>query len=200
MKTIQLAAITVAAGFAGSTETLNAQTTLWKVDAAHSQVKFSVTHMIISEVEGSFKKYEANISTEGDAFLNAHVEFTIDVNSISTDNEMRDNHLKGDDFFNTEKFPKIAFKATSLKKFDEKNYELKGTLTIRDITKNVTFKAVYGGTVKDPYGNTRVAFKVTGAINRFDYNLKWNMLIESGGAIVSDTVNFNAAIELIKQK
>ena len=195
MKTIQLTAIAVAAGVS----TTDAQTA-WKLDPMHSQVTFSVTHMVISEVAGNFKKFDAEISTKGEDYSDAAIAFNIDVNSINTNSDMRDNHLKSDDFFNSEKFPQIKFKASSMKKTAGNKYELKGMMTIRDITKPVVFDVVYGGTVVDPYGNTRSGFKVDGSINRFDYGLKWNSMIEAGGAVVGDIVSFSANLELTKVK
>ena len=200
MKPIKKAFLAVLILVMAAINITSAQPVSWKIDPYHSQVRFSVTHMVISEVEGSFKKYEGKITSEGNDFAKASVEFRIDVSSINTDNEMRDNHLKSDDFFNAAQYPFITFKSTSLKKLDEKNYELKGNFTIRDVTKPVTFKATYGGQVKDPYGNTKAAFNVTGHVSRLDYNLKWNALLESGGAVVSDQVNFNASVELTKEK
>lgn len=170
----------------------------WKADVAHSTVKFSVPHMMISETEGSFKVYDAEVSNTKDDFTDAKINFNIDVNSINTENEMRDNHLKADDFFNAAKYPKITFKGTSLKKVSGNNYVLEGDLTIRDVTKKVKLDVVYGGTLKDPYGNTKAGFKVTGVINRFDYGLKFNALTETGGAMVGKDVTITVKLELQK--
>jgi polyisoprenoid-binding protein YceI len=192
IKAILATALMLATGIA------SAQTE-WKVDASHSSVKFAVNHMVVSEVEGSFKKFDAVIKSEKEDFTNAQIEFLIDVNSIDTDNEMRDGHLKADDFFNAAKFPQIKFKAKSLKKISGNKYKLIGDMTIRDVTKPVELDVIYGGTIKDPYGNFRAGFKVTGAINRFDYGLKWNQMLEAGGAVVDEEVRFTANIELIRQ-
>ena len=178
---------------------LNAQTK-WTVDKAHSKVQFTVTHLIISEVTGQFKSFDGNIESSKDDFTDAKVDFTMDVNSISTDNDARDKHLKSDDFFNAEKFPKITFKGKSFKKVDVKNYKLVGDFTIRDITKEITLDVIYNGSIKDPWGNTKAGFKVKGEINRFDYNLKWNSLMEAGGAVVGKTVAMVIDLELQKSK
>jgi len=178
---------------------LNAQTK-WTIDKAHSKVQFTVTHLIISEVSGQFKSFDGNIESSKDDFTDAKIDFTMDVNSISTDNDARDKHLKSDDFFNAEKFPKITFKEKSLKKVDAKNYKLVGDFTIRDVTKEITLDVVYNGSIKDPWGNTKAGFKVKGEINRFDYNLKWNSLIEAGGAVVGKTVTMIIDLELQKSK
>src|ERR1019366_2104904 len=158
----------------------------WTFDNAHTAVKFGVTHLVISEVEGEFKKYSGKVVSKNDDFTDANVEFTIDVSSINTDNEMRDKHLKSDDFFNAEKFPNISFKSTSLKKVSGNKYLLEGDLTIRDVTKKVKLDVVYNGTVKDPYGNTKAGFKISGTINRFDYNLKWNTMADAGPVVGKD--------------
>jgi polyisoprenoid-binding protein YceI len=172
----------------------------WKVDNVHSSVRFSVSHLVISEVEGTFKVYDGTISNTKDDFSDAKIDFNIDVASINTENSMRDNHLKADDFFNTEKFPKITFKSISFKKKAGNMYELIGDLTIRDVTKKAVFSVKYGGTQKDGYGNTKAGFKVTGSINRFDYGLKWNALTEAGGATVGKEVELVGNLEFALAK
>lgn len=176
---------------------LQAQTK-WTFDKAHSKVQFKVTHMVISEVTGQFKNYDGTVETSKDDFTDAKINFTIDVNSINTDNEQRDTHLKSDDFFNAEKFPKITFVSKSFKKVNNKKYKLVGDLTIRNITKQVELDVTYNGTVKDPWGNTRAGFKVSGQVNRFDYGLKWNALLELGGAVVGETVDIIIDVEIVK--
>ncbi len=178
---------------------LNAQTK-WSIDKAHSKVQFSATHLIISEVTGEFKNFDGSIETSGDDFSNAKVNFTIDVSSISTDNEQRDNHLKSDDFFNAQKFPKMTFVGKSMQKVGDNKYKLVGDLTIRDITKQIALDVTYNGTVKDPWGNTKAGFKITGELNRFDYNLKWNALMEAGGAVVGKMIGITINLELQKSK
>ncbi len=178
---------------------INAQSK-WTVDKSHSKVQFSVTHLIISEVTGQFKSFDANVEASKDDFTDAKIEFASDVNSINTDNEGRDKHLKSDDFLNAEKFPKITFVGKSFKKVGNKNYKLVGDFTIRDITKEITLDVVYNGSVKDPWGNTKAGFKINGEVNRFDYNLKWNSLMEAGGAVVGKTVAIVVDLELQKVK
>jgi polyisoprenoid-binding protein YceI len=171
----------------------------WRLDPVHSKVQFTVSHMVISEVTGFFRKFDAIVASNKDDLSDANIEFTIDVNSIDTDNQNRDNHLKSDDFFNAAKFPKILFKGKSLKKLSNNKYKLYGDFTIRDVTKPIALDVVYGGTVKDMNGNTRSGFKVSGTINRFDYNLKWNKLLESGGgAVVGKDVNLICNVEFVK--
>ena len=118
----------------------------------------------------------------------------------SAQNKMRDNHLKSDDFFNAEKYPKMTFKSVSWKKAGDQNYVLEGDLTIRDVTKRVTFTVVHGGTIKDPWGNTKAGFKATTVINRFDYGLKWNTLMEAGGATVGKDVSITLNLQFAQKK
>ena len=193
MKTIKLLAIFLL------TTTLTFAQTTWTFDKSHSKVGFSVTHLIISEAEGNFKSFDGTVETNGDDFSGAKVEFTVDTKSIDTDNEQRDNHLRNDDFFNSEKFPKMTFKSKSFKKVGDKKYKLVGDLTIRDVTKEVALDVKHNGTVKDPWGNTKAGFKITGEINRFDYGLKWNALMEAGGAVVGEDVSLEIDVELAKK-
>jgi len=178
----------------------NAQTN-WKVDASHSKLGFKVTHLMVSETEGKFKVYEGTVNskTEND-FTDAKIEFSVDVNSIDTDDEKRDGHLKSPDFFDAEKYPKMTFKSTSMKPGKIKGtYDLEGELTMHGVTKKVKLLAIGAAkAVKDPWGNTKNAFKVTGKLNRSDYGLKWNAALEGGGVVVSDEVNIDITIELTK--
>jgi polyisoprenoid-binding protein YceI len=174
--------------------------TKWTIDNSHSNVKFTVTHLVISEVEGNFKTFNGTLTAAKPDFTDAKIEFTVDVNSINTDNESRDKHLKGDDFFNGEKFPQMKFTSLLFKKVTDKKYELTGNLTIRDVTKKVKFDVVFGGTVKDPWGNTKAGFKATTTINRLEYGLKWNSLTEAGGAVVGPDVEIKINAEFVKEK
>lgn len=180
--------------------TANAQVK-WKIDNSHSKVGFSVVHLMVSETEGKFKIYEGNVESRSEAdFSDAKIDFTIDVNSINTDDEKRDGHLKSPDFFDAANHPNMTFKAISMKPTKVKTtYELTGDLTIRGVTKKVTLTAV-GATkaVKDPWGNTKYAFKLMGKINRKDFGLKWNAAIEAGGVVVSEDVKIDITVELNK--
>ncbi|RYZ20653.1 MAG: polyisoprenoid-binding protein [Chitinophagaceae bacterium] len=177
-----------------------AQSNTWNVDASHSNVRFTVTHLVISEVEGAFRKFNGNLVSAKPDFTDAAINFAVDINSIDTDNDGRDKHLKGDDFFNGEKYPNMTFRSTSFRKLSGNKYELKGNLTIRDITKPVTFAVTYGGTVKDPWGNIKAGFKASTSINRFDYNLKWNSVTEAGGAVVGKDVAIDLKLEFAQAK
>ncbi len=194
MKKTMIAILTMAA------PGLTVAQTKWDIDNAHSQVMFNVSHLVISEVTGQFKTFSGNITTRNPDFTDAVIDFQIDVASINTDNQMRDDHLKGDDFFNAGKYPKMVFKGKELKKVSGNKYKLTGDLTIRDVTKTVTLDVTYSGTVKDPWGNTKAGFKIKGSVNRFDYNLKWNTITEAGGAVVGPEVEIICNLQLSQAK
>ena len=176
----------------------------WKVDASHSKLGFSVTHMMVSETEGKFKVFDGTAVSKTDMdFTDAKIEFTADAASINTEDPKRDGHLKSPDFFDVEKFPNITFKSTSMKP-DGKgktSYILEGDLTMHGVTKKVKFLAIGASkTVKDPYGNIKNGFKVNGTINRKDFGLTWNAALEAGGVAVSDEVQIQLNIELNQAK
>jgi polyisoprenoid-binding protein YceI len=172
----------------------------WSLDKSHSSLKFGVKHLVVSEVEGSFKSFTGSVKAKDDTFADAQIEFAADVASVNTDDEKRDGHLKSDDFFNAEKFPQMKFVSKTFKKTGKDKYKLTGDLTIRDVTKTVTFDVDFGGVVKDPWGNIKAGFKAVTSINRFDYNLKWNTMLEAGGAVVGKEIKITANIELAKAK
>ena len=171
----------------------------WKMDPAHTKITFKTKYLVISDVEGQFKTFEGTFTSSKADWTDLNATATIQVSSITTDNEMRDKHLISDDFFNAEKFPTITFKSKGIKMLDKNKYILSGDLTIRDVTKSVELPFVYGGTVKDPWGNIKAGFKATGQINRKDYNLKYSSAAATGEAVVSDIVEFNIDAVLIKQ-
>ncbi len=173
--------------------------TNWKLDNSHSNVKFAVEHLAVSETEGNFKSFDGTLVSKNADFTDADITFTVDVKSINTDNEMRDKHLQGDDFFNAEKYPQMKFKSSSFKKVSGNKYILEGDLTIRDVTKKVKFDVVYRGTQKDPYGNTKAGFKATGSIKRMEYGLKWNVMTEAI-SVVADEVNIVVNLEYAQAK
>jgi polyisoprenoid-binding protein YceI len=159
----------------------------WSIDKAHSNVKFTVTHMVVSDVDGAFKVYDGTIEHTKPDFSDAKVNFTVDVNSVDTDNENRDKHLKSDDFFNAEKYPTMKFESTSMKALGGNKYQLNGNLTIRDVTKPVSFDVSYGGRL-DTQRGAKTGFKAKTTINRFDYNLKWDRATEAGSLVVAKDV------------
>lgn len=176
---------------------LMAQGTAWKLDKSHSGVSFSVRHMVISDVTGNFKDFDITLTSSKEDFSDMTIEAAIKVASINTENNGRDNHLKSDDFFNTEKFPEIKFKSTKVEKVGDKNFKITGDFTMRDVTKQVSFDAVLNGVINTPRG-TLSGWKATAAVNRFDYNLKWNRAIEAGGLVVGEMVNITLNLEFQK--
>jgi polyisoprenoid-binding protein YceI len=153
---------------------------------------------MISNVTGEFKKFSAELETQDEDFTTAKTSFTADIASINTGNEQRDAHLEGPDFFDSAKYPQLKFVSASIKKIDEETYELHGDLTIRDVTKQVKFDVEFGGIIKDPWGNTRAGFALSGKVNRKEFGLQWNAVTESGGVVVGDDVRMNASVEFIK--
>lgn len=178
----------------------SAQTAKWSFDKSHSRVQFSVAHMVISNTIGQFKDYSGTVNAGKSDFSDAKVDFTISVASIDTDDEGRDQHLRGEDFFNTEKYPNISFKSKSMTKIDDKRYKLKGDLTMMGVTKPVELIAKYGGTVNDPWGNTKAGFQVVGKIDRTDFGLKYNSKMDTGGLMIGEEVTIACDIELVKTK
>ena len=175
-------------------------TKTWALDPTHSEVQFKIKHLMITNVTGSFDIFTVSAQTEDEDFTKAKVSFTADVNSISTNNEQRDGHLKGADFFDAEKFAQIKFEATKAENVDsDGSYEMYGDLTIRDVTKNVKLSVEFGGVVKDMYGNTKAGFTINGKINRKDFGLTWSGLTEAGGVVLSEEVKIAAEIQLIEQ-
>lgn len=173
------------------------QKTEWKIDKSHTNVQFMAVHMSLSEVNGEFRDYSGTIYSDKENFSDANIEIVIQANSIDTDNEKRDDHLKSEDFLHVEKYPEIKFESSSLKKVEGKKYKMTGLLTIRGITKKEEFDVKYQGTVS-AMGNTLAGFKVTGTINRFDYNVDWNKSFAKG-LVVSKEIDIDCDVELIKQ-
>lgn len=170
----------------------------WTIDKAHSNVKFSVTHLVVSEVDGTFKLFDGSMENTKADYSDAKINFTVDVNSINTDNDMRDKHLKSDDFFNAEKYTAMKFQSTSFTPAGGNKYKLAGNLTIRDVTKPVVFDVTYGGTAM-MMGKMKAGFKAKTTIDRFDYNLKWNKATEAGGLVVSKDIDLAVNVELNKE-
>lgn len=180
-------------------QTATATTTKWNLDAAHSEVGFKVKHMMITNVSGSFGRYDVKVDTNDNDFTTARIQFTADVNSVTTSNEDRDNHLKSEDFFGATNYPQLKFVSTKLEKKDEENYILHGNLTVKDVTKSIKLDVEFGGIARDPWGNEKAGFTVTGKINRTDFKLNWNAALETGGVLVSEEVKLHAEIQLVKE-
>lgn len=164
----------------------------WTLDKAHSEITFKVRHMMISNVRGAFKNFDVTLETEGEDFDQVKSEAVIQTNSISTNNEERDKHLRSAEFFDTERYPEITFKASGLRD------EVTGDLIINGVTKPVTLNVEFGGISKDPWGNTKAGFSFTGKIKRGDFGLTWNAALETGGVMVSDDVQIAGELQFIK--
>jgi polyisoprenoid-binding protein YceI len=174
-------------------------TTKWVLDPAHAEIQFKIRHLMITNVTGSFGKFDAYIETIDDIFDTAKVYFTAEVDSITTNNKQRDEHLNSADFFESSKYPTLTFVSTKLEKISDENYTVHGDLTFHGVTKNIKLNAEHGGVIKDPWGNTRTGFTVEGKINRKDYGLQWNATTEGGGVVLGDDVKLHASVEFIKQ-
>lgn len=169
----------------------------WNLDKAHSEIEFKVKHLMISNVKGQFQEFDIKIDNGTDDFSQAQIDVEILTSSINTKNESRDEHLKSDEFFNSATYPLVKFKTTHIEKLNDKDYNLVGDLTIKDITKPALLSAEFGGLAKDPWGNQKAGYTVTGSINRQDFGLTWNTALETGGVMVSEDVKFHADIQLI---
>ncbi|MDN3018721.1 YceI family protein [Paenibacillus sp. BSR1-1] len=170
----------------------------WALDAAHSSVDFSVRHMMIANVKGSFNSFNATIEADPSDLTTASIEFAIETASVDTRNQDRDGHLVSADFFDAANHPNMTFKATSIEKTDDGEYNVTGDLTLRGVTKQETFAVTFEGTGKDPWGNEKAGFSATGSINRSDYGLVWNAALETGGVLVGDKVKINLQIQAAK--
>lgn len=172
-----------------------AQTT-WKADRAHTQVTFEITHMGIADIKGNFNKFEGNIVASKEDFSDAQYQISIDVPSIDTGIEMRDNHLRSADFFDVEKYPEMTFKSTSSEKVGENKYKVTGDLTFHGITKPVTLEVLYRGTIEHPQNKKMISgFAITGNVKRSDFNLGPNF----PEPMLSDNVVIDVNGEFIKQ-
>jgi polyisoprenoid-binding protein YceI len=179
-------------------ETAVKTATKWNLDPTHSEITFKVKHMMITNVSGSFKDFSVNVETEGQDFTKSKISFSADVNSITTGSTDRDNHLKSADFFKADENPQIKFTSTNFEAKDENEYVLSGDLTIANVTKPVKLDVEFGGIGKDPWGNQKAGFTLTGKIKRTDFGLNWNAALETGGVLVSEEVKLFAEIQLIQ--
>ena len=173
--------------------------TKWTLDPTHSEIQFKIRHLMITNVTGSFGKFTADVETEGENFETAKVKFTAEVDSITTNNEQRDAHLKSEDFFETSKYPSLTFVSTKFEKISGEEYKLYGDLTFHGVTKSIKLDVEHGGIIKDPWGNIRTGFTLDGKVYRKDFGLVWNAVTEGGGFVVGDEVKIHASVEFIKQ-
>lgn len=169
----------------------------WNVDVVHSSVSFSVKHLVISTVTGKFNKFSGVIDWDGKSPVAGGVEFSIEMASVDTDNEKRDGHLTSPDFFDAEKFPTLTFKSTKVIPGEDGNFKLVGDMTMKEITKSVTFDAHFNGAM-DFMGTTKAGFSVTGEIDRQDFGVTWSQTLDGGGLMLSDVVKINLELEVSK--
>jgi polyisoprenoid-binding protein YceI len=169
----------------------------WTIDPAHSEIKFKVKHLVVSTVTGQFNRFRGTVQASKPDFSDARIQFEADVDSISTNNEQRDGHLKSPDFFDAANFPEIRFVSTSISRRGEDEYAVAGDMTIRGTTRTVTLDVSYNGTVKGFDGDV-AGFEISGNLNRQEFGLRWNAMTETGGVVVSENVKLDIAVELKK--
>jgi polyisoprenoid-binding protein YceI len=179
--------------------TIENNRTKWIIDPAHSELGFKVKHLMITNVKGEFKEFEATIYTGGQDFITSEIELLIKPYSISTGDAQRDGHLKSVDFFDVENFDQILFKGSSHEKANNGNYVLNGDLSIKGIKKPVKLDVEFSGVMKDPWGNEKAGYTINGKINRSDWGLNWNAALEAGGVLVSDEIKISGDVQLVKQ-
>jgi polyisoprenoid-binding protein YceI len=173
--------------------------TIWNFDASHSELGFKVKHMMITNVSGTFQKFDVQVETDGEDFSSAKINFNADVASITTGSEQRDGHIKSPDFFDVANYPEMKFVSTEMKNLGNDQFELHGHLTINATTKPVILNVEHGGSGIDPWGNQKVGFTLNGKINRTDWNLVWNAPLAAGGLLVSEEVKIHAEVQFSKQ-
>lgn len=169
----------------------------WNVDSSHSGINFSVRHMVVSKVRGRFTKYDVKLSLDSEDLTRSTVQASIDAASIDTGVAQRDEHLRSADFFDAEKYPELRFQSKRIERVDDERYRLVGDLTIRDATRELVLDVEYGGRAKDPWGNERVGFVAKATLDRKDFGLGWNQLLETGGVLVGDRIELDLEIEAI---
>lgn len=174
--------------------------TNWKLDPAHSELLFKVKHLMITNVKGEFRSFDAQVVTNGGGFDGAQIKLSIDAASLFTNNTDRDAHLRSADFFDTDTYPELNFESIEMKKRDEDTYAVRGILTMKGVAKEVELEAELGGVTRDPYGNEKAGFSLSGKLNRTDWGLNWNAALETGGVLVSEEVRLNAEVQLVRQQ
>lgn len=172
----------------------------WKIDPAHTRVGFVIRHMMIAKVRGRFESYDGSVDLDTDNLAASQVKGTVDVNSINTGDEQRDEHLRSADFFDVENYPQMRFRGTSIEAAGSDRYKLHGELTIKDVTKEVVLDVTDEGQVQDPWGNRRWGFTASTKINRKDFGLSWNVALEAGGWLVGDEVTIAIEAELVQEQ
>ena len=171
----------------------------WNIDPSHTQIEFSVRHMMIAKVRGQFSGFDGKVHLDSNNPAESWAEGTIDVNSINTRDEQRDGHLRSADFFDVENYPKMSFRSSRIESLGASQYKVYGNLTIKDVTREVVFNVADEGQAQDPWGNKRWGLSASTKINRKDFDLTWNVALETGGWLVGDEITINAEVELVYQ-
>jgi len=174
-------------------------TNRWNIDTTHSGIHFSVRHMVISKVRGRFAKFSGSLQLDESDLTRSSVEATIEASSIDTGTPERDTHLRSPDFFDVERFPELRFRGTHIERRNDTRFQLTGELTIRDVTRQVVLEVEAGGRALDPWGNERVGFVAKTALDRKDFGLGWNQLLEAGGVLVGDRIEIELEVQAVKQ-
>jgi polyisoprenoid-binding protein YceI len=170
----------------------------WNLDTVHSGINFSVRHMVVSKVRGRFAKFSGKLDVDEGDLTKSQIEATIDASSIDTGTPQRDAHLKSADFLDAERFPEIRFRSSRIDKLAEDRYRLTGNLTIREVTREIALDVEYGGRAKDPWGNERVGFIAKASLDRKDFGLAWNQVLEAGGVLVGDRVEIDLEVQGVR--
>ena len=170
----------------------------WQIDAAHSGIHFSIRHMVLAKVRGRFGKYTGSVDLDEADLTRSVVDATIDAASIDTGTPQRDEHLRSADFFDVDRYPELRFRSTRIEKLDDTRYRVIGDLTIRDVTREVSLDVEYGGHARDPWGNERIAFVARTSLDRKDFGLRWNQVLEAGGFLVGDRVDVELDVQAVK--
>ena len=176
------------------------KTTKWLLDPAHSELTFKIKHLMISNVSGAFKNFSAKVETEETDFSKATINLIAEMNSISTNNEQRDAHLRSSDFFEVEKFPQLKFTSTRIEQTDDESFSLYGNLTLKGVTKPVKLNMEFNGIVKDLQGQEKAGFLVSGKINRSDWGIHLNVALEAGGLMLGEDVRIQSEVQFIRQE
>lgn len=171
----------------------------WQIDSSHSSIQFSVRHMMISRVKGTFEHFSGTVGLDEANPIKTVVNVSIDAASINTRDAQRDGHLKSPDFLDVANFPAVTFASTKVEQTNAKNAKLHGNLTIRDITRPVVLDVEYVGQAKSPWGTVSAGFSASAKINRKDWNLTWNQALETGGVLVGEEISIDIDLELVKQ-
>ncbi|GAB3696585.1 YceI family protein [Spirosoma flavus] len=174
-------------------------TSKWVVDPLHSELGFKIKHLMISNISGSFQNFQVVVETEDNDFSTAQIQATAEIASINTNNAQRDEHLRNSDFFEAETYPQLSFQSTRVEKQDEDTFTIYGDLTMKGVRKPVKLSAEFSGITKDPWGGVRAGFTITGKLNRSDWGINFNGVLETGGLALSEEVRINSEIQVVKQ-